>query len=185
MSALSRFFLGSPGGIEQVPTVNPQQQQFLEQLLGQLGGPLGMGIGNLTDILSGRPEAFASFEKPARQAFEQKTIPGIAERFSGVGGQQSSAFGQQLGQAASDLETNLSAQRSGLQSQALQQLMGLLGQGMQPQFQNYQQEAQPGFLQNLLSAIGSFGGTALTGGLAGLIGKQGFRSGASQAFGVR
>lgn len=161
MSALSRFFFGSPSGYDQVPTMNPQQQQFLQQLLSQLQGPLSQGIGNLEGILSGRPEAFEAFEAPARKAFEERTVPGIAERFTGIGGQRSSAFGQQLGQAASDLETNLSAQRAGLQSQALQQLMALLGQGTQPQFQTSFRPQSPGFLQGLFGGLGQFGGTGL------------------------
>lgn len=195
MSSFRDFFLGTPAGFQQTPTGTPGQQGLIEQLIAGLsgggtgGGPLGAGLGNLQGILSGDPQAFEAFAAPARTAFEQRTVPGIAERFSGVDAQSSSAFGQQLGSAAAGLEEQLSAQRGGLQSQALSQLQGLLGQAQQPQFQTQEIAAQPGFLQSLLSALGQFGGqfgsAALGGGLGGLIAGKGFRTGAGKQFGFK
>jgi len=191
MSSLSQFFLGTPQRFEQLPTGTQGQQDLIQQLISGLsggqtgGGALGAGLGNLQQLLSGDPSAFEAFAAPARRQFQEQTVPGIAERFTGIGGQRSSAFGQQLGQAAAGLEETLSAQRGQLQSQALNQLMGFLGQSQAPQFQTANIESQPGFLQSLLSAVGQFGGQALTGGLGGLIGGQGFRSGASQGLGIR
>lgn len=166
MSSLADFFLGTPGRFEQLPTVTPEQKGLLDQLLGGLGGqggPLGAGLQNLQQILSGAPGAFEAFEAPARTAFQQRTVPGIAERFSGLGAQRSSAFGQQLGAAGAGLEEQLSAQRAGLQSQALQQLMGLLGQAQQPQFQTIQLPETQGALPGILSGLGSLGGFFLGG----------------------
>ena len=159
MSSISDFFFGSKG--HQVPSVTPQQSDFYNQLInalmgkGSMQGPLGMGFENIMQILSGKPEAFEAFEKPAREAFEKRTIPGIAERFSGVGGQRSSAFGQQLGQAGADLETQLSSQRAGLQSQALNQLMQLVSQAGHPQVA-YQQ-GQPGSFADILKILATLG----------------------------
>ena len=163
MSSISEFFMGRPGRFEQLPTITPEQKSVLDQILGGIGGaggPLASGIQNLQQLLSGDPQAFEAFQAPARTAFEQQTVPGIAERFSGAGAQQSSAFGQTLGAAGANLEENLAAQRAGLQSQALQQLQGLLGQGMRPQFQTQQIPGETGFLHSLLNAMGQVGGTA-------------------------
>jgi hypothetical protein len=172
MSFLSNFLFGQKGKFEQLPTVTPQQKAILDQLLGGLGGPLGSGLENLQQLLSGDPEAFEAFAAPARTQFEQQTVPGIAERFTGLGegAQRSSAFGQTLGQAGAGLEEALSAQRAGLQSQALQQLQGLLGAGMTPQFQTAQIPGQGGALQGLFSSLGQLGGGLGSLGLGKLFG---------------
>lgn len=193
MSSFRDFFLGTPAGFQQVPTGTQGQQDLIQQLIqglmggGTGGGPLGAGLGNLQGILSGDPKAFEAFAAPARRQFQEQTIPGIAERFSGQGAQSSSAFGQQLGAAGAGLEESLSAQRAALQSQALSQLQGLLGQAGQSQFQTFEQQAQPGFLQSLLSALGQIGGqvgsTALGGGLGGLLAGKGFKTGVGKQFG--
>lgn len=184
---LGSFLLGQPGRFEQLPTVTPGQQALLNQLIGGLGAPLGAGLQNLQQLLSGAPEAFEAFQAPARTAFMQQTIPQIAERFTGADAQRSSAFGQQLGAAGAGLEQQLAAQRAGLQSEALSQLRGLLGLAQQPQFVTQQIPAQPGALQGLISALGQAGGMAgtmaLTGGLGGLLAGKGFRPGIQRAFG--
>jgi len=194
---MSSFFMGTPGRFEQLPSVTPEQKSILDQILsgiGGAGGPLQSGIQNLQQLLSGDPQAFQSFAAPAITRFQQQTVPGIAERFSGGLGipgassaQQSSAFGQTLGAAGANLEENLQAQRSGLQSQALQQLQSLLGQGMQPQFQTQQIPGQPGALQGLFQMLGqgfgATGQTALSGGLGGLLSGKGFGTGMRRGFG--
>lgn len=187
MSTLSQFLFGRPGRLEQIPTVTPEQERMYSQILGGIGAPLGVGLENLQQLLTRRPEAFEAFQAPAMREFREQIIPEIAERFTGLGAQRSSVFPQQLGAAAAGLEERLAAQRAGLQSQALQQLMSLLGIGLQPQFQTMQIPgteglAQP-FMRGLGTAIGGIGGTALTGGLGGLLAGQGFRRGMRQSFG--
>ncbi len=161
MSAFSEFFFGKPSEAKQLPLYTDQQQQLISNLLSSLGGPLSSGIGNLSQLLSGSPEAFKSFEQPALTQFQQELVPQIAEKFAGLGGLSSSGFQQTLGQAASNLSERLSAQRSGLQSQALQQLMSLLGQGMQPQFQYAMTPGSSGLFGGASQGIGSFLGRGL------------------------
>ena len=167
--------MGTPGRVEQIPTVTPEQSQLLQSLLGQLGGPLSSGIGNLQQILSGSPEALRAFQAPALRQFQEQIVPGIAERFSGLGAgsQRSSAFAQSLGSAGADLAERLAAQRANLQSGALSQLQGLLGTSMQSQFQNLQIPGQEGALQGLFRGLGSGLGGGLgalaTGGLSFLL----------------
>ncbi len=72
---------------------------------------------------------FGPIEQLARQNFEQKTIPSIAERFAGLGGLNSTAFRGELGNAGSNLESQLAALRSahGLQQSGLELQRGELG----------------------------------------------------------
>lgn len=170
MSSIWNFLFGKEGKTEQLPAISPEQQQLLNQLLSGIGGPLGAGFGNLQQLLSGDPEAFEAFQAPARTAFEQQTVPGIAERFTGAGAQSSSAFGQTLGQAGANLEEQLSAQRAGLQSQAMQQLQGLLGTGLGTKPFGYE-TSQPtqGFLGGLAPGIGMGIGGGAMGGMGGLM----------------
>jgi hypothetical protein len=146
------FLFGKGEKTKTAPIYNPQQQALLNQILGSVQQILPQGLQNLQAILGGEPEAFEAFQKPARRAFEQETLPTIAERFTGSlgeGSQRSSAFGQALGAAGRELEENLMAQRSGLQSQALSQLLSLLGPSLSPTQYQYTVPRKPGFLENL------------------------------------
>lgn len=126
--------MSSPKGYEAFSTFNPQQAQLFQQLLASLGGTQGIGQNPLfqsgqsylQNLLSGSPEAFEKFEAPYKRQFEEQTIPGLAERFSGMGAgaQRSSAFQQALGQAGAGLSENLASLRGQLQMGALPQALG-------------------------------------------------------------
>lgn len=163
MAGLKEALMGSPGRIQAMPTMAPEQQQLISQLIRGLGGqqgPLAGGLQNLQQLLAGGGEAY---ERPAMRQFEEQIVPGIAERFTGMGAgaQRSSAFGQQLGQAGAGLAENLAMQRGGLQQQGMQQLMQLLGLGMQPTHQYMQIPGQQGGLGQLFGGIGSSFGSGL------------------------
>ena len=154
--------------IQQVPIRSPQQIAGQNQLL-QTGLS---GIQNL-------PNAnFGPIAQQARTQFNTQTIPGLAERFTSLGGgQRSSAFQGALGQAGSGLEEALASleQQFGLQNRGQEQnfLSNLLGMGMQPQFENIAQPKGPGFGSALGSGLGAIlplllGG--MTGGSGGGIG---------------
>lgn len=152
-------------GLKKVPTMSQGQQglqnQILQLLQGQLGqgGPFSQAQGYLQNLLSGSPQSTSAFEAPAMRQFNEQIIPGLAERFSGLGAgsQSSSAFQQALGQAGAGLSENLQALRSGLQGGAAQQLLGLpsqfLGAGFQSPFA-YMQTQGGGRLSNLLGSFG-------------------------------
>jgi len=143
------------------PIYNQDQEALLSQLLGGLSGPLSSGLGNIGNILGGDQATFDAYFKPARRGFEEETLPGIAERFTGSlgeGSQRSSSFGQALGSAARDLEENIFSQRIGMQTDALAQLMNMFNPAMSPTQHQYTTNRQPGFLENAgLSFIGSGG----------------------------
>jgi len=132
------FFRGTPGRFEQVQKFTEAQQsgidQALQQALSGLQQPLGAG--------------FAPIAQQARTQFEEQTVPSLAERFTAMGGQRSSAFPQALGQAGAGLEQGLAAQQAqfGLQERGL--LQQLLGTGLTPEFDTIRFKPQPGFLES-------------------------------------
>lgn len=134
MSQFLDFLFGKGEKTQQFQKYTPQQQQVLGQLLGGASGQLPQAFDFLSSILSQDPEAIARFEAPTRRAFEEQTVPSIAERFTGMNAQKSSAFGQQLGQAGQRLEEGLAAQRGKMGFDALNQLRALLGSGLTQQY---------------------------------------------------
>jgi len=162
------FIFGEKEKTKTKPIYNPQQEQVLNTALTGLQGQLPLGLSNLRNILGGDRETFESFFAPARRDFEQKTLPSIAERFTGFlgeGSQRSSAFGQQLGQAAKELEEDIFSQRIGMQQDALSQLLSLLGPATAPRQFQYTKPRRQGFLENILGALAQGAGVGLTGGL--------------------
>jgi hypothetical protein len=152
-------------GLKKIPTMSkPQeglQNQLLQMLQGQLGqgGSFGQAQNYLQNLLSGSPESMQAFQAPAMRQFNEQIVPGLAERFSGLGAgaQSSSAFQQALGQAGAGLAENLQALRSGLQGGAAQSLLGLPSQFLGAAFQSpfaYMQKQGGGTLSNILGGFG-------------------------------
>ena len=129
------FLFGKGEKTQEFQRFTPEQQQLQQQILGGLSGQLPAAFQYLNQILSDDPEILSQFEAPTRRSFQEETLPSIAERFTRLGAQQSSAFGQQLGKAGERLEEKLSAQRAGLKGSALGQLQSLLGGAMTPSFE--------------------------------------------------
>ena len=163
------MLFGKGDRTRQLPTLNPGQQQGLQNVLGQLGnvsapGGSYSGAQNyLSSLLSGDPNAFAQFEAPYRQQFEQQILPGIAERFAGLnpmgGGLSSSGFGQALGGAGAQLQSQLAglhgALRQGATGQALGQYNSLANLGLGTRsFENFHQPGSGGLFGNLATGLG-------------------------------
>ena len=135
---LEKLFPGKKERMEQAPAMAPGQIDLLSQLTQGLTGsgfgqgPMGAGMQSLSDMLSGKPEAFAQFEAPYKRQFAEETVPQLAELFSGIGAgaQRSSAFPQALGAAGAKLSENLAMLHGGLRQQGLSQLMSMLGMGL-------------------------------------------------------
>lgn len=161
-SGAKDFLVGTPGRTEQFPRFTPQQQDLNTQLLQMLPGLLQQNRQSSS--------SFAPIAQQARTNFSTQTIPSLAERFTALGGQNSSAFQGALGSAGANLEEGLAGLESkfnlaqGGQSQQL--LLSLLGMALQPQFENAYFPRQPGFLQGLAGAAGQ--GLGTLGGLSGL-----------------
>lgn len=156
MAPFKEFFLGKPERTQEFSSLRPESQQLLQSLISQLSGPLSSGLGNLDQLLSGRPEAFEAFKRPAMREFQEEIIPQLAEGFGGLGATSSSGAQQTFARAGERLEEKLAAQRAGLQSQGLNQLIQLLSQGFpQSQRQVIRPETQ-GFLGTLAQGAGGF-----------------------------
>lgn len=133
------FLFGSQSSINQIPTVTPEVASALSQLLQQ-------GLSGIQNPQAG----FQPIAEQARTQFQQQTVPSIAERFSGLGAQRSSAFGQQLGAAGAGLEQNLASLGAQYGLQNRQGLLQQLQLAMKPQFENAFIPGQSGFLSSLL-----------------------------------
>ncbi len=167
MASLKDLIFGKKGKFKQVPTMTSEQQELLKQLLGGIGGSLGPAFENLQSLLSGEAGAY---EAPAMRQFEEQIVPGIAERFTGMGAgsQSSSAFGQQLGSAGAGLAENLAMQRAGLQQQGLSQLSQLLGMGMGARpFESTYTPGSSGLMGAVAPGLGMAAGSVLPGMFSG------------------
>jgi len=159
MAGIFDFIFGKEGGMEKFETMSPEQKQFLNSIMQQLGGggQLGQGYGqslsNLQELLDPTSAAQQRFAQPYMDQFQQQTVPQLAERFAGAGAQggalSSSGFGQALGAAGSDLQSQLAQLKSQLQMGAgkdiMSQFSGMASQALGAQPFGYQQkQAQPG-----------------------------------------
>jgi hypothetical protein len=180
MPGLMELLFGSGDKTSQLSTLDPNQQQALQGILGQLGSMSGGGgaysgaQNYLSSLLSGDPNAFAQFEAPYRQEFESKTVPMLAERFAGLspmgGGLSSSGFGQALGGAGAQLQSQLAGLhgqlRQGAAGQAMGQFNNLAGLGLGTRsFENMYQPGSTGLVGGALQGLGSGVGMGL--GMAG------------------
>ncbi len=165
LGSLKDFFVGSPGKQQQLPLLNPQQQQ-LQSLAGTQATSM---LGNL----GSNQFDFAPIAQQARTNFQTKTLPSIASRFAGMGNQRGSDYPHALASAGVGLEEGLAALQAkydfaqGSQSQQLNQqlLLALLSHALQPQNENVFYPGQGGLLQALLPAAGQ----ATTGGIMNIL----------------
>lgn len=180
------WLFGHSPEMQQASTLNQGQQGLQNQLTGGMGQPSGSALNYLQQILSNDPEAFKAFADQAKMQFEQETVPGIAERFAGMGtagAQDSSAFQQTLGRAGTEMTTQLEALKQGLKGNAIQQLQGLMGGAFKPSFENVYDPGSYGAVGGLMQGVGQGVGSAIGGGGLGALfnsfgggGNQGFSS---------
>lgn len=173
--------LTDQSGYKKVSNFDKTQKGIYKRLgqqtnqLGQQGGGYEQAIGILQQYLNPESDVYKNFEAPYRQEFEQQTVPGLAERFAGMGAQggalSSSGFGQALGAAGANLQTNLAQLKSGLQRQSIGDIINqynkLSGGILSAQPFSYMDQG-PGGLSNALSGFGGmknpFGAPNLGGG---------------------
>ncbi len=117
-----------------IKTKTPEQ----ENVLNNLYQSLPQGIQNLN--MPGGQSNFAPIANEARRNFSQRSLPGLAERFAGLGNDRldSGSFQQAREGAIGDFESQLAAAQAqhGLQEQSLQSnnLFNSLGAFLNPQF---------------------------------------------------
>lgn len=190
-----------PAGYQKLSTLSSGQKGLMQQLLGSLQGqssniqqsPLyQQGSSFLQNLLSGSPEATAAFEAPYMRQFNEQIVPGLAERFTGLGAQSSSAFTQALGSAGASLQEQLASLRGNLGLQAAGQglqyaqqpisnYQGMAGLGLGTQTQAYAPKQQPFWQRLLLGLSGGVGQGAGSIGTMWGLNKLGGGFGPSQA----
>jgi hypothetical protein len=153
------FWGGNPAQVQQLRRYDPQQQSTLHALLTR-------GLSGLDNPQKG----FEPIAANVRRQFNTVGVPGLAERFTSMGGsgQRSSAFAGALGSAQSELESSLAALGSqyGLQQQDI--LLRMLGLGTQPSFNSIYIPRTEGFGEQFGSSVAGAAGKALPG-IIGLI----------------
>lgn len=150
------FFKGAPAGTERLALGTGQQQGINSQLGNLLQGSLG----NINLPGGQGMSSFAPIAQQAQRNFQTQTVPGLAERFTSLGGGQlgSPVFANMLGQAGAGLQSDLASQEQGFNMQQEemqnQNLMRFLQMFLQPQFENLYHQPQQSKLSNLFSQIG-------------------------------
>ncbi len=151
---LTSGLVGTPGGINPVPTKTPDQISAQNSILSS-----GM------NALNNPYESFQPIAQQARNSYQQN-IAGLGERFTSMGGYgsgalSSPAFAGQLGSSAADFETNLAALQSQHGFQNRDQALRQAELGLQPQFQNVNTPGQPGLLDsagNIIYPLAEYAG---------------------------
>lgn len=155
-------------------TLSPEQKRMIGQIEQMIGpeGQLGQGYQNALNLqqqyMDPSSEAVQQFIQPYLNEFNQQTIPGLAERFAGLGamggGLSSSGFGQSLSSAAGNLQSNLAQIKAALGQQAANSIMGQYG-GLTNQFLN---TPTFGYAKPEQSGYGGFMQSWAQGGMPGL-----------------
>jgi hypothetical protein len=145
LGGLAGLFTGGPGEYKQSPNkFNPQQQSALNNLLQQ-------GQQGLQNPTAG----FEPIEQQAQRRFKSQSLPGLAERFTALGGSDtrgSSDFAGMLGGAQSDFDLGLAALKSQYGMQNQQNALSLLQTGLTPQTDQYYEPGNGGVGPQLLNA---------------------------------
>lgn len=180
---VNEWAFGNPDQFHQIPTMTGGQQKGLRDVgnqiyqLGQGGYQDAMSL--LQQYLDPQSDVYRNFEKPYLQQFEQQIVPGLAERFAGMGamggGLSSSGFGQSLGAAGANLQTQLAQMKQQYQRQSINDLLNqynyLTGQylGARP-FENAYQPGSTGAFGGIASGLGTGIGFAAGGPLGAAAG---------------
>lgn len=155
------FGKDKPTEMKERPRYSPEQQQFIAETLEQARQGNRLAMDYIKKILSDDPEAFADFERPYMEQFQQETIPNILERINDRGGmnKNSGAVTQQLAQAGRGLSSNLAAMRANLKQNAVQGLQNYSQLGLQQLSDPYLQGGRKGAFSLLSQGAGAgYGG---------------------------
>lgn len=142
--------------------MTPEQQQFLQMILSNVGGG---AVGAYSDLLKpfSEQDFQTSIVAPTEKAYKEQALPAIQQRFVDANAGSSSALNQALAQSAGDMSNLLAQQRIAYQQGIAQRQaagIGGLSQllGMRS-FDPIVQGPQGGLLRDLLQ-----GGMGIAGG---------------------
>ncbi len=165
------FFGESKPKYSQYDTLNAGQKKTQDIYNQGLQGSSQNYFDWYNKLLSGDPGALNALDEPLMRQFNEEVIPSIAERFTSLGAQGSSSFGQAAAHAGQSLMGDLGAQRQNFIMNATDRL-GQFQQGaFTPSFGTNYEPRSRGFGLDLLQT----GVSAAVGGAA-----QGYASQAGQ-----
>lgn len=175
------FLFGSEDKHTQKSTLNPGQQRFQNDIFFQLKNMMGQGggynnaMGWMQDFMNPDSETYQNFAQPYMRQFNEQTVPGLAERFAGMGAQggglSSSGFGQSLSSAGAGLQENLASMRSNLLQNTIRDYLNQFNQmsnlGLnRGSVENFYQPGNQGLLGNVAGAFAGGAGKSF-GNMAG------------------
>ena len=148
MSFLDTLFGRSPKN-EQVSRLTGGQDDLLNFIIQQAMGGQG-GFGFDEDFFQ------QNFADPAMRQFEQRTAPGIQQKFIGAGAGRGSNVNDALTRAGADVQGGLDKQRAGLLNQALDRQLQAAGLGLGTQSFGIEQDpGTTGLFSDIFSGLGS------------------------------
>lgn len=139
------FLFGSPQRVQQAQQYTPEAQQMMSKMM-------NTGFEGLKQF------DFGPIRDKAMRQYQQQIAPGLAERFTSMGGRHSSGFQQALGASGSDLMTNLAALEENYNLQRQPMFQQLIGMGLRPQWENLVNPSTSGLIPELLKGLFSTGG---------------------------
>jgi len=165
---MGKTFMGG-SSVKNVQTLLPEQQQFVQNTLGQVQQQAPQALSEALSPLDpqAQQQAFQqAYVDPAMLAFERSIMPAIESGAAFSGASSSSALNQALAQAAQDTATMLGSQYGQFQQQQqqrqLQALAMALGLAGQKTFEPVVQQRQ-GILGPLIGTAGKIGAAYMGG----------------------
>ncbi len=165
---------GGSGGMKAQNIYNKNQRNFLDNQQRQAeemqnGGGYSQAMQQLMQYLNPSSEAFDQFSAPYMNQFNEQIVPGLAERFAGLGGGMgmgglaSSGFGQAIGGAGAGLIAQLAKLKGDMGNNAINSLLGqynnLSQNALKPRKNFYSQDQ--GNASGLGQAMGGLFGNAI------------------------
>lgn len=154
-----------------LPTMGGGQKELYDLFKGQVSGGIPDVFQNLLGMARGNEDIFSKLEAPLMNKFNREILPGIANRYAGSGISGSSGMQNALASAATDLGTNLQAQRASLMQQSMRDVLGLGEHLLGMPTQQYGLVQKQNILNDIMKMLGgvvggvggSLGGAALGG----------------------
>lgn len=182
-ATIGSSLLGNNDQNKKLDNWNKEQKDFFSKYVNNANLAGGQGaqdaLGLLKQYLNPQSDVYKNFEQPYLNEFNNRTIPMLAERFAGLGGGMggglsSSGFGQALGTAGADLQSNLASLKSQLQRGSINDLLNFYMQmasgviGAQP----FSYANRPGESNPLSSFMQGFNSQGFGGGFGNLFGNS-------------
>ena len=159
------FFTGSPGTVETVSNLLPEQEENFRQQQAGANGTYGAVSNYHMNNLSDNPADFNAFAAPELRRFNEEIIPGLSEQFAGMGsgGLDSSSFRNAAVNAGESLSERLGRIRADLRQHSADALQGIGHQALE----NHSTQVQTPGTEGILAPAISAATTAVAGPAAG------------------